>query len=67
MAGTGPKISNDPIELLTAVPDRPDPFINQFWTPMIFGGLAFISVCMGNWYSKRPVFSGNHTHLLYNI
>lgn len=65
MAGTGPKIPNDPIDLLTPVLDRPEPFLNQFWTPTIFGSLAFIGICLGNWASRRPVLSGNTIYKSY--
>lgn len=62
---TGPTIPNDPIELLTPDLSRPEPFINKYWAPVVFGTLTFIGVAFGNYSSRRPLFSGKPNHNNY--
>lgn len=56
---TGPKIPIDPIELLTYDPTRVEPFVNKYWTVGLTAALGFCGACVGNWATKRPMFSGN--------
>lgn len=65
---TGPKPARSPLEVLTNE-GREDPFINQFWAPLLFGGTGFGAAVFLNLGLKRPMWSGmltNLVDLLYN-
>lgn len=57
MAGTGPKLPESPLELLTTR-FSDEPVTNKFFTPMSFGAVCLAASVLGNYFTKRPLFSG---------
>lgn len=57
MAGTGPKLPESPLELLTTRYSD-EPITNKFFTPLSFGAILLAASVFGNYATKRPLFSG---------
>ncbi|KAF5289125.1 hypothetical protein FQA39_LY15227 [Lamprigera yunnana] len=58
-----PSISTDPLEIFINRNVVEEPYINKYWIPALFGGMAFLGCCFSNWYMRRPVFSGFQQHI----
>lgn len=41
-----------------------EPYINQFWGPMLGATTAFLAVCFGNWANRAPMLSGIPKHVV---
>ncbi|CAH1104887.1 unnamed protein product [Psylliodes chrysocephalus] len=60
---SGPKIATTPLELLSGPAPEP-PFLSKYWAPFACGVIGFSSVCLANYVTKRPVWSGLQKHVL---
>lgn len=61
---SGPKIATTPLELLSGPAPEP-PFLSKYWAPFACGVIGFSSVCLANYVTKRPVWSGKHNQNVF--
>ena len=64
---TGPQIPLDPIELLTESHGIEEPFISKHFSSTVCAVVGVLSVCAGNWATRRPVWAGVQKHVLAGV
>ncbi|KAJ8944026.1 hypothetical protein NQ318_021742 [Aromia moschata] len=62
-----PKFAETPLELLENNGDRELSVLSKIWAPTVCGGLGFIAVITGNWFTRRPYFSGIQKHIIASL
>ncbi|XP_017770670.1 PREDICTED: NADH dehydrogenase [ubiquinone] 1 subunit C2 [Nicrophorus vespilloides] len=64
---TGPRLSANPLEILTPDLSREEPFLNKYYGFLAAGSLCLIGSIIGHYSTKRPILSGVHRHAAYAV
>ncbi|XP_045480337.1 NADH dehydrogenase [ubiquinone] 1 subunit C2 [Harmonia axyridis] len=67
MAGTGPKVAETPLELLTNNDALQPSIFHNVWGYLVGGSLSLGATLYANYGSKRPVMSGLHRIAAFTI
>ncbi|XP_019872834.1 NADH dehydrogenase [ubiquinone] 1 subunit C2 [Aethina tumida] len=62
---TGPGLPKNALELLSNPCKVEKPLTAKYWGPAACAVVGFTSVIIGNYLTRRPVFSGIHRHALF--